>query len=274
MVTQEEINEIVQTIAPVHSTSDTGLWLVTKDQAKELLSEIGEREARLKPIKDKINDDISAYFSKDPQSRILGGKDLEAYKTPVGIVTQRAPLDITSFLYPLSLPVQAIEELYSLFKFAGSEPKPGDDVLKKISDIADEARAYVDGKEKAEAIMEAGLERDRMKHNEELRKWTPIELTYEENGKKGKIQVLPGLGYSPWVHYNLGGVASGEEGTTTTEETALGGIGGGYVPFKSYEKIINRIFENEGHISDLERERDRYITEMSAIRNATKSKGG
>lgn len=119
---EEGIEALKQFINATHSTSDTGLWLVTKEQAKELLAEIGEREARMKPIKDKINDDISAYFTKDPQSRIIGGRDLEAYKTPVGIVTQRAPLDITSVLYPLSLPVQAIEELYSLFKLAGSEP--------------------------------------------------------------------------------------------------------------------------------------------------------
>lgn len=46
------------------------------------------------------------------------------------------------------------------------------------------------------------------------------------------------------------------------------------VPFDEFKKLLNNYFVAEDQISDLERERDRYITQISAIKSATKIKGG
>ncbi len=92
-------------------------------------------------------------------------------------------------------------------------------------------KEYAD-KERREKLEKATeIEKERIR-------WTPVELTYEENGRKGKIQVLPGLGYSPWVHYNLGGVA-GKEVAETPEEARFGGISSyKTVPSETFDKLF------------------------------------
>lgn len=90
------------------------LTLGTLNKQGELLDVYGKgQEYKTGGIAGRIHDDVASYYSSGQPGRILTGRESES-NTHVGIVPHAAPVDATSFLYPISLPIQFIEELYDL----------------------------------------------------------------------------------------------------------------------------------------------------------------
>lgn len=119
----EEQAKILAETAAVHSRDKYPLQLGTVPQQSKLLEDLDLIRSH-KPMPNIIYDDLISYFEENNAGyKILTGLEAED-RTPVGGVTQRAPLDITSVFYPVGLGVQAIEEAWKLMKLASSDPKP------------------------------------------------------------------------------------------------------------------------------------------------------
>lgn len=132
----------------------------------------------------KIYDDLLGYYVGNQLAwQIFTGLENED-ETPVGKVTQRAPLDITSVLYPIGLGAQVIEELYDLFKLAGSEPD-ANAMQKTIWDIEKESGDPLKNSFLAKLIAE-----------EAEKKGAPEGAVPKEEKKKENEIYMPSITYS------------------------------------------------------------------------------
>ena len=133
----EEVVKWLKGLLAAHNTSEYPLILGTTEQAEDLLEVIGQWGSyKSGNIPGMVYDDMIAYYNDGAPGNIITGKAEEAKdKTPVGVVTHPAPLDITSWLYWTPLVAQGIEKSYSAIKNA-LNPEVSDEFMKEIS-IAD-----------------------------------------------------------------------------------------------------------------------------------------
>jgi hypothetical protein len=132
----EEIVKWLNRLAAAHTTSEFPLILGTTEQAGDLLEVVGQWKGyKNGNIPGMVYDDIINYYNEGLVGNIITGRGEEARdKTPVGIVTHPAPLDITSMFYWTPLVAQAAELTYQAVKPAEVD----EEFMREIS-IADQA---------------------------------------------------------------------------------------------------------------------------------------